>query len=416
MAYVHPFDPDTADESPDVTDVIEVAEIVEDDEPALVPALPDDHIAPVIDLPVIAPEHEFRALAMQAKMLSDSSLVPSALRGKPHDVLLVLMTGRDLGIAPTAALRKCYVVDGQVTIAPMLKSALVKMKGAGCVRPAQDNDAEHATAIAYDPAGKEIARYTVTWDDVKDITINSSGKKLVAKDNWKNYPARMLWHRASGYIIDDIWPEISFGLYSPDEIGAITDEEGHVIDVAEVQVVDGFEKGNRRGKSNDAPPQLMDDATAEALRVRASLLPADAKPLLKDQLVEREIRGSFFSNLQSSAKVVDALITSFEKRAAGGEWGEWSPPAPDGVDADGVIVAEIVPEAEPTRDAGQPTAEDVDGTWDAARLGMLDHAQLMRVDLSVLIDACMELGIELDDAPTALWMADAIEAALSESF
>lgn len=406
----------TVTEPIDVTEVIDVEETEPASEPvAQVPAIVDDPIdqmTAVPDLPVIAPENEFRALAMQAKMLSGSSLVPSALRGKPHDVLLILMTGRDLGIAPTAALRKCYVVDGQVTIAPMLKSALVKMKGAGCIRPAPDNDAEHATAIAYDPDGKEIARHTVTWDDVKDVTINSSGKKLIAKDNWKNYPKRMLYHRASGYLVDDIWPEIGLGIYSPDEIGAITDEEGHVIDVKEVRVVDGFER------KEDAPPEMISDDVAQALTDRARALPAEAVAALKAQFLEREIRGSFFSQTAAKAKVLEPMIVAMEKRAASGEWGDWSPVSGAVVDGDGVVSAPepVADVADRPDDTAGPTAADVDDSWDAARLATLELSELVKVDRGILVDACHEWGVEIDDEMTVLTLAGLFDAEATKGF
>lgn len=371
------------EQTPPDTDPVSVAVSVVEDSV--------DQLAPVLNLPVIAPDNEFRALAMQAKMLSGSSLVPKDLRGKPHDVLLVLMTGRDLGIAPTAALRKCYVVDGQVTIAPALKLALVKIKGMGCVRPAPDNDRTHATAIAYDAKGQEIARQTVTWDDVKDVTIDYAGKKrMVDKDNWRNYPARMLWWRSAGWLVDDIWPEVAFGLYTPDEIGAMTDEEGRVVDVREVVVVDGYEK------HKPAEAEKIADAVAEALTARASALPDGAKDELKAMFREREIRGSIFSQLASKEKVIDPMIALFEKRAANGEWGDWSP-AP----AETVSEPEVEPVAPPENVDGhtgviadpEPPPE-IDGTWDAADLLTLPAEHLALAPEGVLRAACTELGTE----------------------
>ena len=44
-------------------------------------------------------------LGPTAVVVASSSLAPEALRGKPQDALLVLMTGRELGIGPMQALR-----------------------------------------------------------------------------------------------------------------------------------------------------------------------------------------------------------------------------------------------------------------------------------------------------------------------
>lgn len=163
---------------------------------------------------------EFQELASLAVVLANSQLVPRALREKPNDVLLVLLTARDLGIAPTTALRKCYPIDGQVSIAPALKIALVEIQGKGSVRPPGKylpgvtgddgepipdpdfpNNRTRATAIALDPRGHEIGRLTLTMADMESVQFtvwknnHPTSSKLIDKDNWKNYPQRMLWWR-----------------------------------------------------------------------------------------------------------------------------------------------------------------------------------------------------------------------------
>ena len=41
---------------------------------------------------------------------------------------------------------------------------------------------------------------------------------LLGKDNWKNYPARMLKHRALSFAARDSFPDVFAGIYTPDEI------------------------------------------------------------------------------------------------------------------------------------------------------------------------------------------------------
>jgi hypothetical protein len=317
-------------------------------EPVAAVAIPADATT-VVDVPQIPGQDEFLSLAMQAKMYAASSLVPSALRNKPADVLLVLMTGRDLGITPTAALRKCYVVDGSVTVAPALKAAIVSMKGLGKVRPPGrfmpgvhdaegrpipdpdfPNTRERATAIALDPSGMEIARYTMTRDDVDDITINSSGDKLVGKDNWRNYPGRMLYHRVQGYLIDDIWPEATFGMYDPDSLGAITDESGELIELDSVEVPPGFVRERRSGGGSNRPnpdaPLTADEA--DALRNRASALPEGGKEALRAMARAQNVPLVFSDMTNGRARKVTGFLDNIEGRAARGEWGDWSPPEP----------------------------------------------------------------------------------------
>lgn len=298
------------------TEVLEVTEVPE--VPPPVPALVEEEVTLEAALPMIPGADEFRSMAMQAKIFATSGLVPDALRNKPADTLLVLMTGRDLGIAPTAALRKCYVVDGQVTIAPALKLALVKIKGLGSIRPAPGNNDQSATAVAFDLAGNEIARYTVTWEEMARVEY-AKGKLLVDKQNWRNYPARMLWWRAAGYLVDDVFPEVAFGIYTPDEVGALTDEDGHAIDVMEVPVPEGYERGGRA-----APVTFVSEAEAEEMKLRANGLPGEARKVLKGMLTERGVAGFPYQLATSKQALVLGIIVALEKRAATGEWGPWS--------------------------------------------------------------------------------------------
>lgn len=317
----------------------------------------------VDDLPLIPGADEFRSLAMQAKMLAGSALVPQALRDRPADVLLVLLTGRDLGISPTAALRKCYVVDGQVTVAPALKIALVRAKGLGAVRPAPGNDATQATAIAYGPDGVEWGRATFTIEDAERIT--SKGKRLTDGANWKNYPHRMLWWRVATQVVDDYFPEVAFGLYTPEELGAITGEDGEVLDVDGVEVVPGFEPQIPPGQST-----IDADALAH-VKGLANGLPAAARVALKDLLVRAHLPRTFDTSMtKSQYGKVCSLIRGVERDVARGVYPPDEPadtPAdPQGVEESGD--GDDIEDAVVVDDNGDPIDQD-----DAAPLGRLEQ-------------------------------------------
>lgn len=296
--------------------------------------------APPADLSPMPDSEEFRSILTMARVLADSSLVPSDLRGKPHDVALILLTGRELGIAPTAALRSCYVVDHRVTLAPALKQAIVTDRGLGKVRPAPGNNAEQATWIAFEPDGndgwQEAGRLTLTMDEMAAAQNGTRGR-LIDKDNWQSYPARMLSARCRGWLIDDIWPEAALGLYSPDEVGAFTNEDGEPIDVASYEnVPDGYRK------TAPAPPTLIPEEVAEALRLRLVALPQDAQVLARGMLRDRDVPLPLNTAPEPKAKIVEPIIGGLEKRAANGEWGDWPPDA--GYD-------EAPPSAEPPTEA-----------------------------------------------------------------
>jgi hypothetical protein len=206
------------------------------------PFVPDVVLSPS-DLAIVPPETEMRARVQLAVTLSAAALVPSALRDKPNDVLLVLLTARDLGIKLTTALRLCYPIEGQVTVAPKLKLAIVRERGVARVWPDPANDEHSATwyAVRADDPETTFAS-TFTWEQAQRVTGKGrlldqrcsgpgdhEGGGCSCKDNWRNYPGRMLSWRALGYLLDDACGEVAAGLYSPDELGAITDEDGVVV-------------------------------------------------------------------------------------------------------------------------------------------------------------------------------------------
>jgi ribosomal protein L37AE/L43A len=84
-----------------------------------------------LEMPEIPGKTEFMALAMMARTLAGSGIIPSALRGKPADVLVVLLTARDLQIPATTALSQIHVIDGKPTLSPKLLSARVQRMGMG---------------------------------------------------------------------------------------------------------------------------------------------------------------------------------------------------------------------------------------------------------------------------------------------
>src|SRR5260370_40054294 len=49
-----------------------------------------------------------------ARMIASSPLCPPALRGREADVLLVMMTGAELGLSTMRALRNLHVINGRV--------------------------------------------------------------------------------------------------------------------------------------------------------------------------------------------------------------------------------------------------------------------------------------------------------------
>lgn len=341
------------------------------------------------DLAVVPQQNELAQLAQMAVTLSAADAVPRALQNRPNDVFLVLLTARDVGVALTTALREFHVIDGRVTLSPKVKLAMVRQQQLGDVfthQPPRDvvqpdgtktrqlcpcgsdgpaNDENHATWHA---VRRDLPN--VLESSTFDRAMAERATKLLDKDNWKNYPQRMLSWRALGYLLDDVFGEVGTGLYSPDEMGAVTDEQGEPV----IEVVGHADPlpGTRAPRGHNAPPPPEADAGArDGLRKRIDALPADGRTALVAMWTAgRETPAGpklppLGRLLERQVKTADALVSSIEARARKGEWGDWSPPTDDppaggaaGSPGDGPESPPTAPAAAEPTDGAQSTAGD----------------------------------------------------------
>lgn len=376
------------DATPDVIDVESTEtppEVVTEHRPVTLPAvIPQPS---TFDLEVLPSSNELRGLAQMANTFALSDLVPAPLKGKPADVLLVLLTARDLGLSVTVALRECHPIDGRVTVSPKLKMAIVRQRGLGRIWGDAENGINHHTwyaARADDP--ETVYRVTYTWADAQRAGLVQGGclpdehsaqcdkgsqygatrqeRAKACKSNWRTYPGQMLQWRAVGYLMDQAFGEVGTGLYSPDELGGVTDDDGHVIDVLEVGGVEGIAGkggGLARSVAEDLAPQ--DERDRIAAKIKA--LPDPAIEDLREQWARQDRDG--IPTLWPlgrlpirQVKVAHALIDGFLKRAGKSEWGPWTPP--EGLDlATGAPAPPETPDTDPAPTATDPAPEAATG-------------------------------------------------------
>lgn len=136
-----------------------------------------------------------------AKVLGMSSLLPQALRGKPADVLVTVMYGREMGLTPMQSIQGIYVVNGRPTCAGKLLLAQVRRAG-------------HKVKLTGDA---KAARCVITRNDdpephVEDFTWSDAERaKLTGKDVWKQWPQNMLRWRALSNAVNFTCPEVAMG-------------------------------------------------------------------------------------------------------------------------------------------------------------------------------------------------------------
>jgi hypothetical protein len=180
-----------------------------------------------------------------AKAYAVSSLLPGHLRGKPENVLVILGAARALDIPVFWAFQSLFVVSGKLGMEASLMRALAIR--AGHQFETRKMSREEAT-VAIKRADKS------SWFEVSFDMTDAKIAKL-AGDNWTKYPRSMLHARATAMAIRAECPEVLYGImYTPEELGAKVDDEGHpVVNERDGTVI-------LDSTAEEVPP-IMDDAT-----------------------------------------------------------------------------------------------------------------------------------------------------------
>lgn len=327
----------------DLDDPTETAEIVEQQPSTAVERVHTaEHDAAIVAaeaaalaMPGVPGRDEFMALAMTARILSLSGAAPKAVRDNPHLAFHVAMVGRDLGISPSASLELIDIIPGKwdaaanayeyrLSLSPQLLNGQLRRLGLGSIRPLV-RDAQHCIAVALEPGGRVDPRCNVehvehcecrgwmgisefTWEQARRAELvgpnckpgehKKDQKRKSGQREWMvcgcnqgyvTYPERMLWWRASGFAADDYFPEAGLGLYSPEALGAVVDDEGRPIDPATVELPAGYSTDDEPASSDTSKPdepERGDPVRLWELQRKIHALPAEQRAQLAERWKE----------------------------------------------------------------------------------------------------------------------------------
>ena len=160
------------------------------------------------------PENMGQLLELSS-ILAKSSLIPSALRDKPADVAVTLMTGRELGLSPMQSLRGISVIEGKGALNADLLVGLVLSRPSICIyfRLVESDD----TKATYETHRKGLPTPTSMT-----FTIEQAKKaNLLGKKNWISWPAAMLRARCSAHLARAVYQDLVAGIYTDDEADEI---------------------------------------------------------------------------------------------------------------------------------------------------------------------------------------------------
>lgn len=168
---------------------------------------------------------EWSVMQQQASALVASGFLPQSVNS-PQKAVAIIMLGRELGIAPWAALTSINVIQGKPTVSPQLMLALINRSGQLEDMTIDDD----GTACTVTMKRKGRTPHTFTFSMMDANAMNLSGK-----DNWKKQPAIMRQWRAVAGCARTVFADVILGLYTPDEMGidVAADDQGNmtVIDV-----------------------------------------------------------------------------------------------------------------------------------------------------------------------------------------
>jgi hypothetical protein len=136
--------------------------------------------------------------------------------------IVKVMAGAELGLPPFASMSGINIIQGKPVLGANVLATLTKND------PRYDYKVKISTNLVC----------TLTWLENSKVVGESSftieeakTAGLAEKDNWRKYPSDMLFARAISRGARRYAPGIFGGspVYTPDEMGIDTDEDGHVV-------------------------------------------------------------------------------------------------------------------------------------------------------------------------------------------
>ena len=135
-----------------------------------------------------------------------------------------IMAGHELGFGAFASMAGVHIISGKPAIGANLMAAAVKAKGKYNYRVTEMTDKKCSITF--------MERNGDKWENIGESVFTFEDAMKAGTKNLDKYPRNMLFARAMSNGVKWYTPDIFMGaaVYTPEELGAETDEEGNVID------------------------------------------------------------------------------------------------------------------------------------------------------------------------------------------
>lgn len=207
-----------------------------------------------------------------AGMIAGTEFVPKGLRDKPAAVAAAILAGRESGVGPMTALQHMHVVEGRPAMSAELKRARALAAGHEVVFV--EMSSQRCVVKGRRQGSPEWTTVTWTMEDARNA-------KLGNKDNWRNYPRRMLQARATSELCDLIFPDCTAGLPSVEEL---EDENPEYTASTTGETVADTTRRTTRRRTKASTPVASETTTG------ADVVPVTPEPALPtDEPVDAEV-------------------------------------------------------------------------------------------------------------------------------
>jgi hypothetical protein len=161
-------------------------------------------------------------------VLARSGMFADARQGA--QAVVKILAGREMGFGEIAAMTGIHVINGRVSVGANLMASAVKKSGKYDYRVLEMSEQTCSIEFFQKEAGK--------WESLGKSAFTAADAKKAGTKNMDKYARNMLFARAMSNGVRWYCPDALGGapVYTPEEMGADTDEEGNVIQAAAVEV------------------------------------------------------------------------------------------------------------------------------------------------------------------------------------
>jgi len=164
----------------------------------------------------------------------------------PEAALMILLTGRDLGLTASQSFRAIYVVSGKPVVSSDAMVAAIRRSGLCTSWRVVESTVERCTIETLRAGESEPERETFSLDDAKRAGLDR-------RDVWRAYPRDMLRHRAAAGLARRVYPDVVLGCYAPGELEEQTSSSPtvEVVRLSAEQIVEEYDREIAGGSDPD---------------------------------------------------------------------------------------------------------------------------------------------------------------------